>query len=613
MSAEESPHSAPYECLPVSASVEGWLRERRRHVLFAIIAVAVALRVFCFLELANSPFVVMHEWGQTDMNSFHNWARAIAAGDLWSKTVPPPFHSWHRRIAADYAQAFPDRWAELCAGVTSDDPGAAARRLWERWCGDGRTYQGPLYPYFIALIYASLGVNVVWVFLCQMALGVASVVLIHLLARRLFGELAALLAAALALLYGPLLFYEFVLLRDTLIVFAGLLGVLLLDRARDSRAALPWLWPGLALGLSVALKVHFVFMIAAGVALLIARLWRQWGRLGWATAVFVGGVAIGFSPVVVRNLAAGAPPFAIASNGAATFVTSNAEDVRVPYWGRRHVGRILGETDNALLPAVIATLKTHPSPWSYLRLVGSKLAAAWHSFEQYNNVNFYYARLHSPVLRSLPVSFGLIAPLALVGMVLGLWRFRQCASLYCLVLANLVVVVVFYGFARFRLPLVAALLPFAGFTVAQLVSFLLTRRWKAAGALLITCAAASLWPMSPIDPNRSLVRFADADVGYHYYYNPLIDRALRHGDLPGAREILAESLQAQPAAVRALGSLRSARTDDEIKLAALYAAAYERYAGLLQQAGHPADADVQRQRAAELLQAAGTRPQTAGD
>jgi hypothetical protein len=205
----------------------------------------------------------------------------------------------------------------------------------------------------------------------------------------------------------------------------------------------------------------------------------------------------------------------------------------------------------------------------------------------------------------LPVSFGLLAPLAIVGLVLGLRQFRRRASLYSLVLANLVVMAFFFGFARFRLPLVAAVLPFAGFTVARFAGFLLARRWTAAGAALIACGALSLWTMSPLSEDWCLVRFADAEAAYRYHYYPLISRALQQGDLASALRLSDESLRTQPTTVRALGPSSPAQTRHEVPLAALYATLHQRHAELLQQAGRTAEAEAHYRRSAELHQVSG--------
>jgi 4-amino-4-deoxy-L-arabinose transferase-like glycosyltransferase len=448
-----------------------------------------------------------------------------------------------------------------------------------------------------------LGPAVGWVYAWQMALGVISIVLVHVLARRYSDDVAALAAAGFMLLYGPLLFYEFVLLRATLIVFFGLLLVFLLDEARDRWTFVSWLAAGVALGLALALKAHFVLMVPAAGALLLAGCWKHRRRCVGCTIALSLGLLASFSPVVVRNLIAGAPPLALASNGPLTFLVSNAEDSGYVHWGMRHAAPILGQTNNAFWPTAIATLKTHPSFASYLRLLGEKAFATWYWFEEPNNANFYYARLHSSVLRSLPVSFGLIGPPAIVGLALALRRFRRWASLYFLVLTNLAVLCFFFAFGRFRLPLVAAVLPFAGFTVARLTRAVLARRWGASGTILAACAVLGLFTMSPPIGDLPRARSEDARVGYQVYYDALLQSKLAQGDVNGAAEVLRESLERQPPEVRTLRPTRPARSVQEAQLATFYAGIYRRHAYLLQQAGRATEAQKQLERAVELQQA----------
>lgn len=585
------------------ARLDRWLRHRRRYTLIGLMAIAFLLRVLCFLELSASPCFWLHEWDQTDLNAFHSWALTIADGDWWFESVRPPLHDWHRTIAEDYARQFPEQWAELQAANPSDDPDAAARALWYGWCGGGRTYQGPLYPYLVAVTYHLLGPAVGWVYVWQMALGMVSIVLVHVLTRRYFDDVAALLAAALTLLYGPLLYYEFTLLRATLIVFCGLLLVFLLDQAREKQTTLPWLAVGVVLSLSLALKAHFVLLLLAAAVLLVLRCWKQWRRFGRCAGVFLGGLLIGFSPVGVRNLVVGVSPLVTATSGPPTFLGANAQDATYAGYGRRHAARILGQTSSAFLPTVIATLKTHPNLMSYLRLLQSKVLATWHWYEPPNNANFYYARLHSRLLRCLPVSFGLIGPPALVGLVLALPRFRRCAPLYLLVLLNLLVLYLFFVVGRFRLPLAAALVPFAGFTASRLMHFLCARRWSAAGATLAATALPALVALSPVSEGRPLVRLVDVDVGYRYFYGVKVQSALAHGDLNAAAEVLRESLSRQPAGILTLGPTRPARSVEEAELAAFYAEVYRDHALVLEETGHLAEAQQQRQRCAELFHA----------
>lgn len=603
MPTRPSPHTPQNPRTGAYAQLDQWLISRRKQVVGAIVTAALVFRVFTFLELAASPCFWLHEWNQTDMNTFHNWALTIAEGDRWSRTVRPPLHGWHRAIADDYARLYPQRWAELQAASPDGDPDGPARALWDRWCGGGRTYQGPLYPYLIAGIYHLLGPAVGWIYAVQMAVGVASIALVHVLSRRYFDDVAALAAALLMLLYGPLLFYEFVLLRATLIVFFGLLLVFLLDRAAERRTAQSWLGVGVALGLAVALKAHFILMLFAAIAWLLWHDARPWGRLAGAAAALLIGLLISFSPVVVRNVVAGAPPLAVDSNGPVTFLVSNAREAEPTSWGTDRAAGILAETESAFFPTVIAALGTHPDLASYAQLVLSKLVSTCGSFEAPNNVNFYYGRLHSRLLQCLPISFGLIGPPGLVGIALAWGRWRRCFPLGALILVNLAVVLVFFAFGRFRLPLAAALTPFAGYALARLAGFILARRWAAATITLLAGGLPAIL-ISPTSGDEPRVRSTDVKVGYQVYYDILLQSALARGDLAAAADVLGESLDRQPPEVAALGPAHPARTVLQAEFAAFYAEIHQRLAYVLDRAGRIEEARRGLERAAELAQAA---------
>ena len=120
-----------------------------------------------------------------------------------------------------------------------------AQLLWNRWAGGKRYYQGPLYPYLVAVSY-TLWADVRCVFIWQMVAGLLVNVLIYLLARRLFGELAGTLAWLMACLYAPLLHTELILLRETLVVLAAVGMVYLADRAAEQKKFIWWLLAGLA-------------------------------------------------------------------------------------------------------------------------------------------------------------------------------------------------------------------------------------------------------------------------------------------------------------------------------------------------------------------------------
>jgi 4-amino-4-deoxy-L-arabinose transferase-like glycosyltransferase len=228
-------------------------------------------------------------------------------------------------VAESYFSKHPDMRATFieqatAQGGTKMDPDAL---LWSRWTGSPQFYQDPLYAYLIGLTYRVIGDDVRFVFAWQMALGVMSTVLIWLLARRFFGDLVAACAGALAVLCGPLVYYELFLLRESTIVFAGLGIVWLADRALTRGT---WAWfvlLGLSLGLACLLKSSLVLLglaVALGIVLHFGGRWRE---LRMPAAATLAGFAIAMTPLAARNMAVGAPPLALAGSGGLTFLISN--------------------------------------------------------------------------------------------------------------------------------------------------------------------------------------------------------------------------------------------------------------------------------------------------
>jgi hypothetical protein len=345
-------------------------------------------------------------------------------------------------------------------------------------------------------------------------------------------------------------------------------------------------------------------MALGGAVLVAAACWRQWSRLAWCVGALSAGALIGFGPLVVRNLVVGVSPLVTASGGTATFVTANTADADPGTMGLGQAGRILGEAGNAFLPAAVAALNTHPSPTSYLGLLWAKVLATGHWYEIPNNTNYHYGRLHSKVLRALPVSFGVIGPLGVVGLVLALRSHRRCGALLLLVATSLAVVLLFWVYARFRLPLAAALLPFAGFAASCLAAWVKERRWSAAGATLAAVAVLAAHALGPLDPGHPVVRPVDVIAVHQHYYAPRIEEALSRGDWAAAADLVDGFLAAQPAVVHKMGASQPARNREQAALARLYAQAHWNRAELSRRAGRSEQARVHLRRADELRRAA---------
>ncbi len=430
-----------------------------RAVLVALLAASVLIRVLYFQELSRGPCIWQHRWSETDMYFFDRWARSIAAGDWLTERPLHPHTIWQRPIAEAYLAERPQGATAVMDEGPAGDPSLQPwEMVWDHWYGGRCFHQEPLYPYLVALTYRALGPDVRWVFVWQMAIGVLTNVLVYEIARRHFGERVGRLAGLLAVLCGPMLFYETILLRETLITFAGVALVFLVDRAAERGRWRSWLLAGVAFGLALLLRTTFLLMLAGVLA------WMAWGTRpanavgprarARNAAALACGAALCLLPAVARNVAVGAPAACLSGVGPITFLAANAEDYPTDrgFWVSRHTAEIMVKADGRLLPVVVETLRTHPGPASYLRQLAAKFGAVWHWYEKPNNENFYYYRLHASVLRFLPVTFLLIAPLSAVGLVLAARRLRQHAALYLLVVTTVAQLLLFYVISRPPLP-----------------------------------------------------------------------------------------------------------------------------------------------------------------
>ena len=580
-------------------SLDRWLARRRGAVLALVLAVSAGERALYFRQIQKGPLFWQHRWNQTDMSYYDAWARQLVAGDWLSRRVDPPLHFWHQKVAVDYFHQHPEDPIGPPAGRGTVDI-SNVKALWNRWCGGGRFYQDPLYPYLLALVYRIAGPNVGAVFVWQLAAGVLGNILLWLIARDAFGDLVAAVTALLAVLYAPTLFYEMILLRDSLVVCAGLVLAFLAGRQLARGTPRGWLALGLACGVAVTLKSHFgLFALGAGAAACVRgrgqpRKWRP------AVGFLLLGTALGLAPLMVRNAAVGLPLLVPATNGTVTFALANAADSGTTEWGVGHAAAILAATDNRAWPVVAATLRTHDSPAGWLRLLARRLAAAWYWFEAPNNENFYYYRLHAPVLRFLPLTFTVVAPLALVGLALSWPARRRGLALYLLVLISLAVVVGTFVLSRYRVALAAALLPFAALTLVCLGRWLAARRPLPAAAALAAIAVVAFFSARDLPEGSTRVRVSDVLAAYQGYYLPLAKQAEARGDLAGSAAVFRESLLHEPPEVRRLGPGRPPRGGGEMALSRMFSRLHAGYAERLRATGDGAGAAREEERSREL-------------
>jgi 4-amino-4-deoxy-L-arabinose transferase-like glycosyltransferase len=567
-----------------------WFNAHTRTTLAFLLAVALLVRIATAVQFSESQLLHLERMPDTDMNYYDDWGRRIAGGDWLSRSVGVPMHSWQVAVATKYLTQHPDERTRLTpasTGLSSPEAG-----LWAQWMHTPEFYEDPLYPYAIGVTYWLFGPNARWVYLWQLLLGVATVGLMWSATHRAFGASAAALAGAMAAVGAPLVYYEFLMLRESVVVFAAVALIWLADRLPSRLRWRSWFAFGAAAGLACLLKSTLV-LVAIG--LVGVAWWRSERRPSALLLATLLGGAVAWTPLVARNVAVGAPPLASASTGPLTFMISNAADFK-PEQGFSLSVDTLGEE---LARASRDPVQAIADAWQAngvkgeLSLLWRKWRLVWHGYEIPNNENFYYLARRVPLLDWLPVSFAICAPLGLAGLFLSLRRRPLPATLAVLVVGALAPMLVFYVLGRFRLLLFAALIPFAASAVLQVVAWVRHGRFVQVGLLTATVAAMTVWATGPPLGNQPWIRSTDWLVPYFAHYQGEAESALRAGNPTAASAALLAYFSDEPTAaeIRASGNPRLAQWLGDL---------HAQCATLLSQAGRTAEAQDQAAKAETL-------------
>ena len=355
-------------------------------------------------------------------------------------------------------------------------------------------WQAPLYPVLLAGFQSIFGDGLHAVQWLHMAIGALNCVLLFRLSEVMFGARTAQVAAAIAIFYGPFLLFDVQPLPANLTMMLDLLLVSSYLRFRESNG-LGWLAAaGLLLGAAIVTHGLAIFTLPVFLYDLVSR--RREGheaarRAGLCIGLFVAATLLAPGAVSVRNsLAAGTPVF-VSYNAGINLYVGNHHDLEQTL-GRRG-GYEWGElfrdpyTSGAKKPAAmnrffvgLAIDEWLEHPGAMFVTLGKKILLVFSGAEPKRNFPIYPLRESSWVLSALLWEFdiggftlfafpaGLFIPLA----ALGFWSVRrgdidtrvsrERASLVGWVaILHVIGMLVFFPTARYRLPALILLLPFA--------------------------------------------------------------------------------------------------------------------------------------------------------
>ena len=404
---------------------------------------------------------------------------------------------------------------------------------------EGAFFRAPLYAYFLAFVYKIFGAGHFQVRLIQLLLGAVSCVLVYLLGRRVFNRRIAIIAALLASLNGVMIYFDGELLIPVLLVFLDLLLLLALFWAKEKPSYGRWLVCGTILGLSALARPNILLV---GAAIFLWVILRSGGKaggksksLGYA-CIFAFGAVLVISPVTLRNYAKandlvliawqGGMNFYIGNNSQSDGTSATIPGARTTWWGSYGDAKIIAEETmgRSLKPSeqsrfwYVEGLKfILNEPVNYLRLMLKKSILFWNGNELGNNRDLYFFTRTSLVLKLLLwrfivyCPFGLIAPLALVGIILAHRAKKDILLLEIFLFIYMLSIILFFVNARYRVPIIPVLILFSAFALDWFISRIRERKYLRVGKYVFVLLVFLI----PI--NLSMPKYRTANLAHAHY------------------------------------------------------------------------------------------------
>jgi ABC-type multidrug transport system fused ATPase/permease subunit len=557
----------------IKDSIDTWCASHKWLVIALILLVSVAVRIVYFVQIRNTPLIEQHKWDASDMYVFNQWADSINHGDMLSQRYVQPENDWMQEIAGIYFKDHPDKF-EYYKSIAGPDTvkNPPSKLLWIDWYGKSAFPHEPLYAYFVAFNYKVFGKSVYWVFLWQLLLGVLTNLLVFLVTRRHFGEFAGVVAAFLAIFFGPLMFFELTLLRSTFAVFFTILLVYVIDTAFKKDTLPWWILSGAVCGLATLVHAYYFIFLVIWFGFLLSHFRNNWKSFGIAVSGCLIGFIVVLTPLMIRNVHLGLPAMKISNNSAVGFITMNNDKFKsFNGWmvDSKYVSDIMYTSNGSLLKSIIPTLKTHPDLSSYLGQVYDKLHATFSWFEIQNNVNFYFYRQLAPVLYFTFISFLIVSPLALVGLGLAISRRKKAWPLYFMILVLLVPMLAFMVLARYRIVFAVVLIPFAAYTIAEL--FTPWKNWKNI-LLLAGIAIIALWTSGPRDEKTQRITKLEYVVTYYSHYADKLQAGINEKNWGEVDRLFADYLRLfEPEAIKTMNPSYRCKDRNEAAISSFFA------------------------------------------
>ncbi len=354
--------------------------------------------------------------------------------------------------------------------------------------------RAPVYPFFLAVIFESVGQTRFAVGIIQSGISTVLVATIFALTRMLFARKSvALLAALFAALYFEFLTLARIVMSETLFMVLSVIGIALLFHAWKHKRAREFIPAGIALALAALTRELFsYFVVLVLPAWLVLATYKTPRQLGRNLVALAFGLALVFAPWVARNYAIEHRFILATTHSEIDLLRDNWRiELRAQGLGGRQdnlsmakrVRKTLAQVPGSersvfVLGRALQVMTRYPREWVSDKF--SRLSLLWRPFALEARV----VRLENIAQPWRGFLQQVVSYSAVVLLFLGTFGIliarndapKLLIALY--ILYSLGIFLMTHYLPRFRLPLLVVLLPYAAFAVVESIHWLRAPNWK---------------------------------------------------------------------------------------------------------------------------------------
>jgi tetratricopeptide (TPR) repeat protein len=428
---------------------------------------------------------------------------------------------------------------------------ASTYRVWASKLATGVSYgepifqMGPLYPYFLAL-QLKLGLGFFSILILQGLMGALVTVLVYYMAKMIFGRAAGIISGLLTAIYAPFIFYDGLILSESIQIFLLVLGLLFLLLQFKKPGRFNFLISGIFIGLTALGRATILFFpMALGIYWLVGYyIERSKGKIRpWPKMLLLfAGVIIGILPATLHNMSYGDLTPISSNTGINFYIGNNINspgayeeppglNLSTDFTGRRvaekEAGRPLksSQVSSFWMSKTMSDIKHAPGHFISGLFKKTWLYLWYYDISQAESLEIQ--REFSPLFKLPLAGFGLIMVFGLMGALYG----RIDENRWILILlfvSNLVGVILFFVIGRFKLLGSLALLIAAGNGILMVIQFITRRQWQ---KLMVFVGVAIflvlvLYLPRSLDKKEKLASAYD-NVGIYYYFKNQPDQSIQ--------------------------------------------------------------------------------------